>query len=408
MILTQAFRNLTSISFNHAMELLAGPPAASGAKVNLTTVMGIPAAYACNRVLAEGVAMLPLDVFERMEPRGRRKATEHPLYRILHSAPNPMMTSYKLRETMQGHLGFRGNAFAEIELGRDGGPRGLWPLRPDMMQRPRLSLNGGLIYPYILPDGTGVELPQHRVLHLKGLSDDGIWGLAPLTVFRESFGDAIAKREYGSRFFGNGARPGGVLQAKGKLSKDSADRMATSWHSAHGGLSMAHRVAVLEEGVEWKAVGMSNEDAQFVELQGLTLGEMARIFNIKPHKIGDLAHATFSNIEQQAIEHVTDTLMPWLVNWEQQMDKDLLLSTEQGRYYTKHLVQGLLRGDATQRAAFYAALWQVGALSQDDIRESEDLNPIPDGKGEDYYVPLNYTRLGAEPVAAIPATSSAA
>ena len=386
------------VTFARAMEILSGPGSVAGPAVNINSVMGLPAAYACNRVLAEGVATLPLDLFERMEPRGRRKATEHPLYWLLHTEPNPLMTSYKLRETLQGHLGFRGNAFCEIDFGRDGKPKALWPLRPDMMGRPKLDSSGGLLYPYIAPDGTGYEIPGHRVLHLRGLSDDGLWGYAPLTVFRESFGDALAQREYGSRFFGNSARPGGVLQAKGKLSPEVADRMATSWRVAHEGLSQMHRVAVLEEGVEWKSVGMSNDDAQFVEMRQLTLGEMARIFNIKPHKIGDLLRSTYSNIEQQSIEHVTDTLMPWLVNWEQQLDKSLLLSTERGRFYTKHIVAGLLRGDAQQRADYYVKLWGIGALSDDDIREMEDQNPLPDGLGEAYYRPLNYAVIGA-PVA---------
>lgn len=407
-VLTSALQAFTSIESvgpltgQRILDFMGGPPAASGATVNHSTVLGLPAAFACVRVISEGVASLPLQLMERMEPRGRRTATEHPLYWLLHAAPNPFMTSFKLRETLQGHLCFRGNAFCEIELDRRGRPAGLWPLRPDAMDRPVLSGSNELLYTYTLPDGTKKDLPQQRVLHLRGLSDDGLWGYAPISVFREQFGHALAVREYSSRFFGNNARPGGVLQLKNKVSPEAADRMRASWQSGHGGLSMAHRVAVLEEGVEWKSIGMSNEDAQFVETAQLGLGDFARMFNIKPHKIADLLRSTFSNIESQSIEHVTDTLMPWLVNWEQQMDKDLLLPSERQRFYTKHNVSGLLRGDATTRAAFYTAMAGVGAFSPDDIREREDENPLPDGVGNVYFRPANWLELGAEPAAPEP------
>lgn len=397
------------LTSNRLLEYFGGGPVSSGVRVTEDTVRGLPAAYACNRILAEGVATLPLAVFERMEPRGRRRATEQPLYDLLHSEPNPIMSSFKLRETLQGHLGFRGNAFCDIELSpRTGVPTALWPLRPDRMQRPVRSDDGrALIYPYTLPSGEVKGLPSARILHLRGLSDDGVWGYAPITVFREAFGQALAAREYGSRFFGQGARPGGVLQAKGKLSDEVADRMARSWSVAHEGLSNTHRVAVLEEGVEWKSIGMSNEDAQFIELQQFNLGDAARIWNIKPHKIADLSRATFSNIEQLAIEHVTDTLMPWLVNWEQAMDMALIRKQDRGRFYTKHLINGLLRGDSAARSAYYTAGLNGGWLSPDDIRELEDMNPLPDGLGDVYFRSLNMVVAGQEKAAPLPAAAVA-
>lgn len=405
----RAFTSLEAgpLTSSRILDYLGGPAAVSGAKVNLSTVMGLPAAYACARIISEGVAQLPLGLFERLEPRGRRSATEHPLHWLLSAAPNPFMTSFKLRETLQGHLCFRGNAFCEIELDGRGRPVALWPLRPDRMGRPSLSRGGSLLYPYTLPDGQMVELPQGRVLHQRGLSDDGLWGYSPITVFREAFGKALAVQDYGSRVFANSAAPRGVLQLKNKLNPDARDRLATSFQSGHGGLTMQNRMAVLEEGVEWKAIGMSNEDAQMIETEQFTLGDFARMFNVKPHKIADLLRATFSNIEHMAIEHVTDTLMPWLINAEQQYDKDLLLPDERRRFYTKHNVNGLLRGDATTRANFYTAMAGVGAFSPDDIREREDENPLPGGIGDTYFRPLNWVELGAEVPAPVPAGAGA-
>lgn len=399
-----AFRNILPLegpwplTSARILEYLGGPQSAAGTAVNADSVLGIPAAYAANRVIAEAVAMLPLHVFERIEPRGRRQAVDHPLYQLLHEQPNSLMTSFQLRETLQGHLNFRGNAFCEIERGLGGQPVALWPLRPDKMGRPVVSGAGQLIYPYTLPDGLPVSLPQVKVLHLRGLSPDGLWGYSPITIHREAFGHALATQEYGARFFGQGAKPGGVLQAKGKLSPDGAKRMKESWEAAHQGLSMAHRVAVLEEGVEWHAVGMTNEDAQFIESRNFTITEMARIFNIKPHKIADLSRSNFSNIEQETISHVTDTVQPWAERWEQQLHVSLFLPNERTRYYPKFMLNGLLRGDTQSRTALYTALFDRATLSPNDILELEDMELIADPSGDARYYQTNMAPVGTAPV----------
>lgn len=392
------------LTSSRILEYLGGPAAVSGVKVNYETVLGIPAAYACNRVIAEAVAQLPLFTYERIQPRGRERAISHPTYRLLAEEPNPWMTSFQLRETAQGHLGFRGNFFAEIERApRSGEPKALWPLRPDKMGKPEVSLAGTLMYPYTLPDGQPIMLPQNRVLHIRGLSDDGMWGYSPITLHREAFGHAIAAQEYGARFFGQGARPGGVLQAKGKLTKDGASRMKESWEAAHSGLSMSQRVAVLEEGVEWKAVGMTNEDAQFLETRQFSVAEIARIFRVPPHMIGDVERSTSwgTGIEQQTIGFVQYTLMPWLVRWEQQLHRDLFLPEEREQFYPKFVMAGLLRGDVAARTSMYTALFDRATLSPNDIRDLEDMNPIEGG--DDYYYQTNMAVVGEplpEPVGA--------
>ncbi len=392
-------QSIGGITSGKVLELLAGPSATSGVRVTQETALGVSAWYASVRVIAESIAVLPLFPFERLEPRGRRQATEHPLYRLLHEAPNPWMTAYQFRETMGGHLCTRGNFFAEIQPDGRGRPIALWPLRPDHMRRPELSQSGELIYSYQLPGGDMVDLPQSRVLHVRGISDDGLWGYAPLTLHRETVGHAIATQEYGARFFSQGARPGGVLQSPTRLTPESSERMAHSWVSAHQGLSNAHRIAVLEEGVEWKSTGMSNEDAEYLDSRKFSVAEIARIFRIPPHMIGDVDRSTSwgTGIEQMTIGFVQFSLMPWLSRIEQQMQKDLLTPAEKSRFYIKHVVTGLLRGDAASRAAFYTALWDRNVFSANDIRDFEDLNPIPEADGgEDYHYPINFAIAGQE------------
>jgi HK97 family phage portal protein len=241
---------------------------------------------------------------------------------------------------------------------------------------------------------------------VRGLSDDGLWGHSPLTLHRETVGHAIATQEYGSRFFSQGARPGGVLQSPVRLTPEASERMAHSWVSAHQGLSNAHRIAVLEEGVEWHSTGMSNDDAEYLDSRRFSVAEIARIFRIPPHMIGDVERSTSwgTGIEQQTIGFVTFTLMPWLERIEQQLQKDLLTPFEKPRYYVKHIVAALLRGDATSRAAFYTALWDRNVLSANDIREFEDMNPIDEDQGgEDYHYPANFLIAGEEPPVPAPA-----
>lgn len=379
------------------VEYLTGPPSAAGVRVNAERVLGIPAAYACVRLLAESVASLPLCVFERLEPRGRRRAVEHPVYSLLHHEPNPFMSAFQLREVWMTHLLLWGNAFAEVALGGRGEPVALYPLRPDRMDRPVLSQAGTLLYPYILPDGGQVLLPQRRVLHLRGLSDDGIWGYAPVTVAREAFGQALATQEYASRFFGNSATPSGVLQAKTRLSEDAAKRLREDWQRLHQGLSNAQRIAVLEEGVTWQAISMPHADAQFLESRQFSVAEIARLFRVPPHMIGDVERSTSwgTGIEQQTIGFISYSLVPWLTRTEQELHRTLFLARERERYYPRHVIAGLLRGDMQARKEFYAAGRQWGWLSADDVRELEEMDPLPEGRGEVYLQPANMVEAPA-------------
>jgi len=399
--LVQAYQNIfraqqgpLPITAGKVFEWLSGSSSTiTGLNVSPESSLKLSAVYACVRIISEDVGSLPLILYRRGE-RGKDRAPEHPLYRLLHDAPNPWMTAMQFRETMQGHLLLRGNAYANIDRDASGRIKALWPLRPDRMDTPVVSEAGRLMYTYHMPNGETVVLSQDEVLHLRGLSTDGILGYS-LALHRETIGLSQATLEYGARFFGNDSRPGGVLQAKGRMSAEAADRLRTSWESAHRGLTGAHKVAVLEEGVEWKQVGIAPDEAQYLETRNFQVQEIARIFRVPPHKLSELSRSTYSNISEQSEEYFSDTIRSWLVRWEQQLNKDLLLPREQGTYFAEHLIDAIVRASIEKRYAAYMTARQWGFMSINEIRELENMNPIEDG--DEYLQPLNMTVVGAPP-----------
>jgi HK97 family phage portal protein len=356
-----------------------------GLSVTPDNAMTLTAVYACVRILAETVASLPLLVYERLE-RGKRRADDFYLYDILHSAPNPLLTSFEMREALQAHLALWGNAYTEIEYNGAGQITALWPLRPDRMLS--IKTNGTRrTYEYQLPDGQTKYLDESRVWHIRGLGSDGTYGYSPIALMKNAVGLGLATEKFGAKFFGNGARPGGVLEHPGVLGIDAARSLRESWNEMHMGLDNAQRVAILEEGMKYHQIGVPPEEAQFLQTRRFQLNEIARMYRIPPHMIGDMDRATFNNIEHQGIEFVVHTATPWLVRWEQSISRDLMTERERERYFAEFLVDGLLRGDTPSRYQAYATGFQNGWLSQNDIRERENMNPIEDG--DEYYVPLN-------------------
>lgn len=360
--------------------------------------MQIAAVFACVRVLSESIAQLPLKLMQE-DGRNREPAKSHPLYRMLNFLPNPEMTSAEFRLTMMGHLALWGNAYAQIVFDRAGRRRELWPLRPDRMTVVRAQ-DGQRLYRYQTAKGTeDFEWPE--IMHLRGGSLDGMVGYSPVALVRRTFEMKSRMDDYGAAFWENDARPGMVLKHPKTLSDKARSNILDSWEDRHRGPAKTNRPALLEEGLDIVSVGIPQTDAQFLESQKFTRSEIAAIFRVPPHMIGDLDRATFSNIEEQAQEFVDYTLAPWIVIWQQAIKRDLLWSWEQDRYYAHFAVQALLRGKHTDRAQFYHTMQQVGAMSPNDIREYEDLNPI-DG-GDVYLVPLNMQNVemaGEAPVAA--------
>ena len=361
----------------------------SGKTVNGRTALQTTAVYVCVRILAETIASLPLHTY-RYSPDGKAKATDHPIYYLLHSEPNPEMTSFVFRETLMGHLLLWGNAYAQIIRDGRGKVVGLYPLLPNKMLVNRNDQ--GILYYQYEKDGQTFLLRNYEVLHIPGLGFDGLIGYSPIAMAKNAIGMALATEEYGAKFFANGASPGGVLEHPGVV-KDPA-RIRESWNAVYQGSSNAHRVAVLEEGMKFQSIGIPPEQAQFLETRKFQLNEIARIFRIPPHMIGDLEKSSFSNIEQQSLEFVMYTLDPWVVRWEQAIQRALFSETEKRQYFAKFNVDGLLRGDYQSRMNGYAVGRQNGWLSSNDIRELENLNRIPAELGGDLYlINGNMTKL---------------
>ncbi|MDD4019653.1 MAG: phage portal protein [Kiritimatiellae bacterium] len=353
----------------------------SGKTVNERTALQTTAVYACVRILAETIASLPLHTY-RYTDRGKEKALEHPLYYLLHNEPNAEMTSFVFRETLMSHLLLWGNAYAQIIRDGRGQILSLYPLLPDKMTVDRAA-SGEIIYQYRTDRGV-YALHREDVLHIPGLGFDGLIGYSPIAMAKNAIGMAIATEEYGASFFANGANPGGVLEHPGVV-KDPK-RVRDSWNAVYQGSGNAHRVAVLEEGMKFQAIGIPPEQAQFLETRKFQINEIARIFRVAPHLLADLEKSSFSNIEQQSLEFVKYTLDPWVIRWEMAIQKALFLPSEKKQYFVKFNLDGLLRGDYQSRMAGYATGRQNGWLSANDIRALENLNSIPPELGGDVYL----------------------
>lgn len=361
----------------------------SGKQVSDRTALQHTVVYACVRVLSEAIAQLPLHVYKYTE-NGKERVPMHPLYFLLHDQPNPEMTSFIFRETLMSHLLIYGNAYAQIIRNGRGEVIGLYPLMPDKIKVDRDEKNN-LIYIYSrydeanpnLKDQGEITLKAENVLHIPGLGFDGLVGYSPIAMAKNAIGISLACEEYGSAFFANGASPSGILEHPGVI-KDP-DKVRKAWHNAYGS-GNSHKVAVLEEGMKYQPISIPNNEAQFLETRKFQVEEIARLYRVPLHMIGDLEHATFSNIEQQSLEFVKYTLDPWLVRWEQSLQKALLSDSEKGQYFIKFNVEGLLRGDYASRMQGYATARQNGWMSANDIRTLENMNLIPAEEGGDLYL----------------------
>jgi len=369
------------------MELFGGSSTASGTTVNVETSLQLSAVYACVKVLAESVAAMPLFMVRRTGKRSKEKATDHPAYRLVHEQPNPEMTSLEFREMMMGHLTLRGNAFAQIQRDRGNRPMALWPLHPDRMSIVRD--NGKLFYEYRKKTAGHEIFNANEMLHIKGISSDGLLGWSPIDTVREVIGASLSAQEYGARFYANDATPGTTIEHPAALGDKAYERLQKWLKEQHGGIANAKKPAILEEGMKLVPISLKPEEAQFLETRKFGVNEIARIFRVPPHLIQDLERATFSNVEQQSIDFVVHTVRPWLVRWEQALNAKLLGTAERGEYFFKFNEAALLRGDIKSRYEAYAIARTWGWMSANDVRELEDWNPL-DGKGGDVYLsPLN-------------------
>ena len=375
------------------INLIGGNETYSGENVDTATAMNIAAVYACVRILSNHVAMLPLQLFQ--ETRGKKKRIQnHPISKLIETRPNPYMTPFQFKQTMESHRQLYGNAYAEIEWSKTGYPKALWILNPLTTKVVMEKDNHGNLKRYLiqttLVNGKVVNLPYTSVLHIRGLSTNGITGKSPIDVARETIGIQIAGQKFTGKFYANGTMSSGVLKVPQSLKPEAKAIIRQEWEKFNNGLDNSHRVAILDAGLDYQSLGIKQCDAQYIETQKFSIAEIARIFNVPPHMLADLERATFSNIEQQSLEFVRDTLSPLLISWEQELQYQLFTEDEidTKRYYFKFNLNSLLRGDSTNRAAYYKEMINLGIYSINEVRELEDKDKIKNG--DKHYMSLNY------------------
>lgn len=372
---------------------LYGSQSVSGETVNEHTALTYSAVWNAVSLISGTIASLPLHLMQKSEDK-RRIADNRKVYRVLHDEANPIMTAEAFRKVMMAHVLTWGNGYAEIIRDGMGDVMQLWPITPDRV-KPEMS-GGDIVYRISMPDGSDVSLSREKVLHIPGLGFDGFLGYSVVAMARRSLGLSMAMETFGSRFFGAGANPGMIITHPGKLGEQAHKNLTASLESAHAGLGKTHRMMLLEEGMKAEKIMIPPNDSQFLESRQFQIPEVARWFNLPPHKLKDLTKSSFNNIEQEQISFVTDSILPWLVTLEQNYNMQLLSRGDKlgyggGRYFFKHVVEGLLRGDSENRAKFYMAMLTQGVLSINEVRELEDKDPVEGG--DIHLVPMNMTTL---------------
>lgn len=366
----------------------------AGVAVSEETALHYSPFFAGVNALSTDVGKLPLPLYERLD-RGKRKAREHRLYRVLHDEPNPAQSPLVARRTVQGHTLGWGTGYFNLVFDGRGNVKEMWPLRPDRMKPEKVydrNVAGKFHVNWLYNDpvnGIRTRLFPDEVLVIGGLGYDGVRGYSLVQMARNSLGLGMAAERYGSALFKNGSRPGGYISHPKSLSEGAQKRIRANYENLHRGLDRAQRMAIFEEGMRWEEVGIPPEDAQFLETRELQVEEACRWLRIPPHKVASLRRATFTNIEHQGLEYVTDSLQGWLVTWEQAIWQRCLVGPDKDRYFAEHTTDALTRGDIETRYKAHAIGRVNGFLSGDDIAEIENRNPLPNGVGETYWMPLN-------------------
>lgn len=366
--------------------LLGSGRNSSGVKVTPDTALGLPILQNCITLLAESVAQLPLELYQRQDNGQRDSAINHPLYDVLRYQPNGFQTPYEFRETSQGALGLRGNSYSFIDRRDDGNVIALWPLHNDKVQ----VLKGSDMLPYYRVGG-GQTLPMRMIHHVRWFGTHHYVGLSPIELHAESIGLAQAVRQYTGKSFANGVTVSGVIErpreAPAIKDQGSIDKIVDQWGQKFGGMDNAKKVALLQEGMTFKPVSMNNVDAEVLGILKSTGTDVARIFKIPLPMVNDLEKSNYNTLEQLLIQFVVFALLPWVKRHEQSMMRDLLLPADRKKYFIEFNLSGLLRGDQKSRYEAYAIGRQWGWLSINDVRRLENMPPIK--SGDIYLQPLN-------------------
>lgn len=380
-------------AWNPSLWNLYGAQSVSGETVTPDTALTYSAYFNAITLISGTIGALPLHLMQRKD-KSKRLADDRIMYRVMHDYANPYMTAMAFRECLMAHILGWGNGYAEKIRNGYGELIALWPITPNRVTP--MMMDGELVYRIQMPAGQPVVLPRERVLHVAGLGFDGFLGYSIAAMARKSIGLGMAMETFGSRFFGEGTHPGVIVEHPTKLSPEAHSNLKKSLSDTYSGLGNSHRLMLLEEGMKFQKIVIDPKDSQFLESRQFNIPEIARWFNLPPHKLKDLTKSSFSNIESEQISFVTDSILPWLVRLEQNFNMQLLTDSDReysgrGRLYFKHNVEGLLRADAAARGTYYREMFNIGAMSINEIREKEDMDPV---KGGDVHlVPLNMTTL---------------
>lgn len=396
------------------LDIFNGGRTDSGIRVSEMTALQVSTVFACVKLISGTIASLPLHVFELQvgadQRRGKRVAHEHPIYELLRWEPNEEMTAHTFRQTLQSHMLLWGNGYAEIQRDQGNRPVAIWPRNPARTRPYRLG-SGKLvykttegmeeqteIYDAAPPQAGERTIAAEDVLHIPGLSLDGRVGQSVVQLARQAVGLALATEKFGSKFFGNGARPGGILQHPGVLKPEAREQTRRSWQEAQGGEN-AWRIALLENGVTFKEVGFKPEEGQFLQTRQFQKAEICAIFNVPPHMVGDTEKSNRANTEQISLEFLNYCIGEWIDKWEQEARRKLFpdVGRTAGKFFPKFETRRLTMPDADSRRNFYASGKQWGYLSTNDIHEFEDLNPIDDPAADAYWMPVNMQEMGSPP-----------
>lgn len=343
-----------------------------GGAVTPKRAESISAVYACVAAISETIASLPLILYRRTDDGGRDRATDHPLYRVLHDSPNGQQSALEFREMLQAAVLTRGNGYAEIRYGWDGQVRELIPLHNDRVTVIEHD-SGRLGYDVIDGKGRVRRLVQEEVFHLRHRSEDGRVGISPIAAAREVLELALSERDHGVSTFRNGTKLSGILQTAGQLSDEQLERLRNTWAQRYGNAENHGKTAVLGAGIEYKPISMSLEDAQFVAARQFSVEEVCRLFRVQPTMIGHMSQATYANSTEMARQFVTLCLRRHLLMWEQAVSRQLLTEAGRRTLFAEHSAEGLLRGDALNRAEFYSKGIGDGWLDVDEVRRLENL-----------------------------------
>ena len=362
----------------------------SGIAVDEESAQTYSAVFGATRLISNSLGIPPLKIFKRLPDGGREPAVDHPLYNFFRRRPNPNFTSFRFRQTMQGYLTLWGNAYAYKMIDGRGRLESLTPLYPGRM---KVGLEGGKrTYNFTLSNGTQRNLTQDQVLHIAGFGTDGIVGKSVVQLARESIGYGLAIQTFGSRFFGSGTHPSGMFEHPGRLGPDAHKNLRDDIAEKYQGLGRSHEFLLLEEGMKYQPVGIPPNDAQFLESGKFSVNDIARWFSVPPHKIGDLDRATFSNIEEQNIDYINDTMLAWYILWEQELETQLLPEEDWEDHFIEFVLEGLLRGDIKSRYEAYVLAKRNGWMNGNEIRQKENMNPMGD-KGDIYTIEMNMVDL---------------